>query len=106
MERDPDRSSQEMPFGVLVPETPKRDEMSSFNFETGEDKYKTMVVTPEGSIIRIGGPELKPETDPDWEERKAKRARKDESPGERSSAPSSPHGSVWDLVQDEEESEP
>ena len=35
------------------------------------DKYKTMIVTPEGSIIRIGGFELKPETDPEWEERKA-----------------------------------
>ena len=35
-----------------------------------------MIVTPEGSIIRIGGPELKPETDPGWEERKAERKAK------------------------------
>ena len=40
------------------------------------DKYKTMIVTPEGSIIRIGGPELKPEADPGWEERKAERKAK------------------------------
>ncbi len=63
-----------------------------------------MVVTPEGSIIRIGGPlELKPESDPDWEERKAKRARKnDESPESVSSI----HGSVFDLVAEDDEEEP
>ena len=39
----------------------------------GEDKYQAMVLTPGGSIIAIGDPnkERKPETDPDWEERKA-----------------------------------
>ena len=39
-----------------------------------EDKYKAMILTPEGSIIAIGDPNKarKPETDPDWEERKAK----------------------------------
>ena len=35
-------------------------------------------------IIRIGGPELKPEADPGWEERKAKKARL-VSPGSTSS---------------------
>ena len=32
-----------------------------------------MMVTPEGSIIRMGGPQPKPETDPEWEARKAER---------------------------------
>ena len=42
-----------------------------------EDKYKAMIVTPEGSIISFGDPrERKPETDPDWEEREAKRMAK------------------------------
>ena len=38
----------------------------------GEDKYQTMAVTPEGSIIRFADKKMKPETDPDWE---AKRQR-------------------------------
>ena len=39
-----------------------------------EISRQAMIVTPEGSIIAIGDPsqERKPETDPDWEERKAK----------------------------------
>ena len=39
----------------------------------GEDKYQAMILTPGGSIIAIGNPNQvpKPETDPDWEERKA-----------------------------------
>ena len=32
-----------------------------------------MMVTPEGSIIRMGGPQPTPETDPEWEARKAER---------------------------------
>ena len=40
-----------------------------------EDKCKCMIVTPEGSIIRIGGKQPKPETDPDWEDRQALSAR-------------------------------
>ena len=44
-----------------------------------------MMVTPEGSIIRMGGPQPKPETDPEWEahkaERKLKRAQSMEEAG-------------------------
>ena len=42
----------------------------------GEDKYQTMAVTPEGSIIRFADKKMKPETDPDWEENVAKRKAK------------------------------
>ena len=38
----------------------------------------TMIVTPDGSIIRICGKQPKPETDPNWIERKAKRQRRGE----------------------------
>ena len=44
--------------------------------DSPEDKYKAMIVTPDGTIIRIGGPEMKPETDPGWEERQAQRKAK------------------------------
>ena len=84
--------------------------------DSPEDKYKAMiVVTPDGTIIRIGGPEMKPETDPGWEERqaqrKAKRAR-EETPSSSSDSPaesplgkalSSPvaRGSPWDNEVDD-----
>ena len=58
--------------------------------DSPEDKYKAMIVTPDGTIIRIGGPEMKPETDPGWEERQAqrkvKRAR-EETPSSSSDSP-------------------
>ena len=67
------------------------------------------IVTPEGSIIRMGGPPPKEETDPSWEERKAKRARATESGTQAYGSPSSfssngsvrygspvPHGTVFD----------
>ena len=77
-------------------------------------------VTPDGTIIRIGGPEMKPETDPGWEERqaqrKAKRAR-EETPSSSSDSPAeSPLGKAlsspvvcgspcpWRLVWDDERS--
>jgi hypothetical protein len=59
-----------------------------------------MIVTPEGSIIRNGGPELKPETDPGWEERKAERKAKKArliSPG----STSTPHGSPEESDDDD-----
>ena len=59
-----------------------------------------MVVNPEGSIIRIGGPELKPEADPGGEERKAERKAKTArlvSPG----STSSPHGSPEESDDDD-----
>ena len=83
--------------------------------DSPEDKYKAMIVTPDGTIIRIGGPEMKPETDPGWEERqaqrKAKRAR-EETPSSSSDSPaesplgkalSSPvaRGSPWDNEVDD-----
>ena len=40
-----------------------------------EKEFKTMMVTPEGSIIR-SGKKPKPETDPNWIERKAERKAK------------------------------
>ena len=70
-------------------------------------------MTPDGTILRIGGPEMKPETDPGWEERQAqrkvKRAR-EETPSSSSDSPaesplgktlSSPvaRGSPWRLGQ-------
>ena len=76
---------------------------------------EAMIVTPDGTIIRIGGPEMKPETDPGWEERqaqlKAKRAR-EETPSSSSDSPaesplgkalSSPvaRGSPWDNEVDD-----
>ena len=72
--------------------TPKKTTEGSSQADV-TDKYKTMIVTPEGSIIRIGGPELKPEADPGWEERKAERKAKKAhlvSPGSTSSPHSSP----------------
>ena len=67
------------------------------------------IVTPEGSIIRMGGPPPKEETDAGWEERKAKRARATESGNQAYGLPSSfssngsvrhgspvPHGTVFD----------
>ena len=38
--------------------------------------FKTMVVTPEGSIIRFADKKMMPETDPDWEENVAMRKAK------------------------------
>ena len=84
-------------------------------FARGQVLYKAMIVTPDGTIIRIGGPEMKPETDPGWEERqaqrKAKRAR-EETPSSSSDSPaesplgkalSSPvaRGSPWDNEVDD-----
>ena len=54
------------------------------------------IVTPEGSIIRMGGPPPKEETDPSWEERKAKRARATESGTQVYGSPSS-FSSNWSL---------
>ena len=75
--------------------TPKKTTEGSSQADV-TDKYKTMIVTPEGSIIRIGGPELKPEADPGREERKAERKAKKArlvSPGSTSSPHSSPEES-------------
>ena len=47
-------------------------------FPAHEKEYKTMIVTPEGSIIRIGGKQPKPETDENWVAREAKRQRRGE----------------------------
>ena len=51
--------------------TPPRD--ADDKYQAADDKYQAMFLTPGGSIIAIGDPnkERKPETDPDWEERKA-----------------------------------
>ena len=52
-----------------------------------EDKYKAMIVTPEGSIIRVDGKfKDKVETDPDWEERKAALKAKRKRPYEASTS--------------------
>ena len=78
-------------------------------------EFETMVVTPEGSIIRVdGGGKNKPETDPTWEarqaERKAKRVRTNspeaeeehKDKGSSSNMYTSPVGSVNDVVVDDE----
>ena len=43
-----------------------------------EKEFNTMVVTPKGSIIRMipSGKKPKPETDPNWVDRKAERKAK------------------------------
>ena len=40
------------------------------------DKFNTIEVTPDGSIIHYGDKEAKPETDPGWAEREAQRKAK------------------------------
>ena len=42
-----------------------------------EDKYESLILTPEGTIIgMLGDKELKPETDPGWEARQAEKRAK------------------------------
>ena len=102
-------------FRAILPGDDANEGRRRYAEDSPEDKYKAMIVTPDGTIIRIGGPEMKPETDPGWEERqaqrKAKRAR-EETPSSSSDSPaesplgkalSSPvaRGSPWDNEVDD-----
>ena len=69
---------------------------------TPPEKYKTMVVTPGGTIIRVDGlGKDKPETDPGWEARKAER--KEKKAARSADRSRSPRGSVDDSPFDDEE---
>ena len=72
-----------------APVTPKHDEPTEFEGATYHDNF---TVSPGGSIYKYGkAVNEKPETDPDWEERKAKRQRFETPPV---ASPPSPRGSV------------
>ena len=82
------------PKKVEEPPTPKK------KVDPFKEEYKSFVLTPQGSIIRtISGPDFKPETDPEWEARKA--ARKAKGSSSYDSAPASPAGSISDVVVDD-----
>ena len=81
-----------------APVTPKHDEPTEFEGATYHDNF---TVSPGGSIYKNGkAVNEKPETDPDWEERKAKRQRFETPPV---ASPPSPRGSVASLEVDDDE---
>ena len=67
----------------------------------GTTYHDNFTVSPGGSIYKYGkAVNEKPETDPDWEERKAKRQRFETPPV---ASPPSPRGSVASLEVDDDE---